>query len=245
MVAVFEGGWTMRTIVTLGATLGATLGLPLAGLLLLSACQRATSTSTPSIPQTSSITTASTNSNAVQPTVPGKSIAGETARIDACALLTSSEIADIQKESVKELKLSGTSDSGFDISQCFYTLPTFANSVSLKVTQKSISSGAHDPREFWRATFHEDERRNEDDRERVREQARERFESEDEESAPPLPVTGIGDEAFWMGDQVGGALYVLKGNNYLRISVGGAGDRKAKIEKSTALAKKALDRLGS
>jgi hypothetical protein len=42
---------------------------------------------------------------------------------------------------------------------------------------------------------------------------------------------------------VGGALYVLKGNNYIRISVGGAGDQADKIRKSKALAQSILGRL--
>jgi hypothetical protein len=56
-------------------------------------------------------------------------------------------------------------------------------------------------------------------------------------------VEGIGDEAFWTGNRVGGALFVLKGNAYLRISVGGAGDQAAKIEKSKTLAASALKQL--
>ena len=60
-----------------------------------------------------------------------------------------------------------------------------------------------------------------------------------------MRVAGIGDDAYWMGDQVGGALYVLKGHNYVRISVGGAGDRNTKIKKSTSLAQKVIDRLSS
>jgi hypothetical protein len=162
-------------------------------------------------------------------------------------LLTNAEIAAVQKDTVTGTKLSGAPDGGFDISQCFFTLQSFANSVSLKVTQKREGDGARDPREFWRDAFHESERDKGDnrDRESARKKAREKLDREDEEkeSAPPLRVNGVGDEAFWMGDQVGGALYVLKGNNYLRISVGGAGDRNAKIKKSTELAQKALGRL--
>jgi hypothetical protein len=42
---------------------------------------------------------------------------------------------------------------------------------------------------------------------------------------------------------VGGALYVLKGSTYLRVSVGGAGDQQSKINKSKALARLVLKRL--
>jgi hypothetical protein len=42
---------------------------------------------------------------------------------------------------------------------------------------------------------------------------------------------------------VGGALYVLKGNSYIRISVGGAGDQTQKMEKSKTLAESVLKHL--
>jgi hypothetical protein len=40
-----------------------------------------------------------------------------------------------------------------------------------------------------------------------------------------------------------GALYVLKGNTFVRISVGGVREEPARIEKSVALARLALKRL--
>jgi hypothetical protein len=53
----------------------------------------------------------------------------------------------------------------------------------------------------------------------------------------------VGDEAFWSASSVGGALYVLKGDRYLRISVGGAGNAETKLKKSKTLALNALRRL--
>jgi hypothetical protein len=158
-------------------------------------------------------------------------------RTDACALLSSSEIESVQKEAVKETKLTGSAAGGFVVSQCFYTLPTFTNSISLQVTQRGEGATARDPREFWRDTFHS-ERDGEKDREKAGKK-----EEEEEGSPPPRKVTGVGDEAFWTGSRVGGALYVLKGNNYLRISVGGAGDQTEKIRKSKDFALKAISRL--
>ena len=58
-----------------------------------------------------------------------------------------------------------------------------------------------------------------------------------------MKIDGLGDEAFWTGTRVGGALYVLKGNCYIRISVGGAGSPEQKIEKSKTLAADVLKRL--
>src|SRR3982074_972294 len=57
-------------------------------------------------------------------------------KIDACALLNSKEIQSIQGETLKEAKTSGRSEGGFAISQCFFTLPTSTNSISLLVAQR-------------------------------------------------------------------------------------------------------------
>ncbi len=56
-------------------------------------------------------------------------------------------------------------------------------------------------------------------------------------------MTGIGDEAFWVGDHGVATLHVLKGDAFLRISVGGGGDESTRIEKTKTLARKALKRL--
>jgi hypothetical protein len=159
-------------------------------------------------------------------------------KVDACAMLTSKEIESIQSEPLKETKLSGTSAGGFNVSQCFFTLPTFTNSISLSVTQRGDGPGARDPKEFWKDTFH---RKKDLKKGGEREKGREL--EEEEKSAPPKKITGIGEEAFWVGSRVAGALYVLKGHSYVRISVGGAGDEKSKIGKSKALAKKVINRL--
>ena len=173
------------------------------------------------------------------------------AKVDACALLTSPEIQSVQGEPLKETKASGSTEKGFVVSQCFFTLPTFNNSISLVVTQKGEGAGARDPKEFWEATFDkesEGEKEKEHDKqsakEREKEKARGKGREEEEEEAPPAQrITGVGDEAFWTGSRVGGALYVLKGSAYLRVSIGGAGDQQSKINKSKALARLALKRL--
>jgi hypothetical protein len=172
-------------------------------------------------------------------------------KIDACALLTGDEIRSVQGETLKETKASGSAESGFNVSQCFFSLPTFNNSISLVVTQKGDGAGARDPREFWEATFDkesEGEREKEHDKKSEKEREKEKAkgknrEEEEEEAAPPQKIAGVGDEAFWTGSRVGGALYVLKGSSYLRVSVGGAGSQQSKINKSKALARMALKRL--
>jgi hypothetical protein len=159
-------------------------------------------------------------------------------KLDACAMLTSEEIQSIQGEALKEAKLSESSGNGLRVSQCFFSLPTFTNSISLAITQKADGPGARDPKQFWKDTFHSGKQRNNDgDRERDREK------EEGEESRPPQKISGIGDEAFWMASRAAGILYVLKDSSYIRISIGGGGDRQTKIGKSKALARKVIDRL--
>jgi hypothetical protein len=191
--------------------------------------------------QASSPAVASTSPVSQAGTAPADA-AGVKPKLDACALLTSQEIESVQGEAIKETKLSGQATGGFSMSQCFYALPTFTNSVSLLVAQRGEGAGSHDPKEFWRDTFHEDKAGKKDKGDREKERDKKRSEQE-EEGAPPLKVAGVGDEAYWTGSRVGGALYVLKGNSYVRISIGGPADQAAKIKKSKALAQKAIARL--
>src|SRR2546425_66378 len=148
---------------------------------------------------------------------------------DACKLIAPSEIQDVQGEAVLEAKSSESKTGGFAIAQCYYALPTQSNSVSLEVTRLDPGQSAPaGPRDRWKKLFHGD-----GDQEG------------EKESGKPQPVSGVGDEAFWSGNPMVGALYVLKDNSYLRISIGGAEDASVKIRKTKALAQKALKRLSS
>jgi hypothetical protein len=53
----------------------------------------------------------------------------------------------------------------------------------------------------------------------------------------------VGEEAYWVGGPVVGALYILRGDTFLRISVGGVREESRRIEKSIALARAALKRM--
>ncbi len=150
-------------------------------------------------------------------------------RSDACTLLSSEEIEAVQGEPLKEAKLTSRSDGKLITSQCFYSLPTFSNSISLAVTERADAQGDRDPKEYWKEIFDSD-------------RTEENEEGEEKEAAP-LRVEGIGDEAFWSGSRVGGALYVLKNDKYLRVSIGGSDDQETKIKKLKALAVKAIARL--
>lgn len=144
----------------------------------------------------------------------------------ACTLLTKEEIQAVQGETFKNTKPSQRIAAGLTISQCYFELPIAANSVVLTVTRKA--EGGREPSQSWQDIFH-GERRSERE--------------EEGGGKEPQRIDGLGEEAFWTGTRVGGALFVLKGNCYIRISVGGAGDQAQKIEKSKALAESVLKRL--
>ena len=184
---------------------------------------------------TASETTAPAASPAAQQSAsaPTPVVASAKPKLDACALLTADEIKTIQGEAATDTKLSGQSSGGFSLSQCFFTLPTFENSISLMVAHRGEGNDAREPKDFWRSNFHDKPRRREPEK---------KAEEEKEESGPPEKVSGLGDEAFWLGNRVTGALYVLKGNSYMRISIGGPAD-KAGRKRSRMLAEKAVARL--
>lgn len=153
-------------------------------------------------------------------------------KVNACSLLTSDEIKSVQGEPLKEPKGSASSVNGLVSSQCYFGLPTASNSISLTLTGRGEGGDAGSPKEYWDKAFHRESK----------EEEKERGE-ENEKARPPKKIDGVGDEAYWSGNRVGGALYVLKGDNIIRISVGGAGDEAAKIDKSKKLAQMVLKRL--
>jgi hypothetical protein len=147
--------------------------------------------------------------------------------LDACGLLQPKEIAAIQGEAPKDTKASVRAEGALQISECVFALPTYSKSVSLQVT-KGENDGA---RQRWKQLFHSEN------------QAGGRAEAEEKEQLKPEPVPGVGEEAFWVPVRPAGALYVLRKNAFLRISIGGSESREAKIQRCKKLASKALRRL--
>jgi hypothetical protein len=143
------------------------------------------------------------------------------AAADACALVTAKEIEAVQRERPQVSKPTSQSAGELNVRQCFYQLPTFEKSVSLEVTS---GPGA---KAYWQKAFHEKHLEEEE------EEAKER----------PERVKGLGEEAFWTGSARLGGLYVLKKGSILRLSIGGAESKDAKLEKLRALARSALKRL--
>src|SRR2546425_3226229 len=76
---------------------------------------------------------------------------------DACKLIASSEIEAVQGEAVLDAKSSERKTGGFAIAQCYYTLPSHTNSVSLEVTRPHPEQGTPSgPRDRWEKLFYGD-----------------------------------------------------------------------------------------
>ena len=192
-------------------------------------------------------TTTQLSSDSPAAASPANQQSGE-AYFDVCGLIKKEQIEAVMGSPIKETKSSGRSDGSFRVSQCFYTATEFSKSVSLAVTENDPNSPAkRSPKEFWEETFGRyqgEVKESESDKEK-KESLREerRGKGEKEESTPPKKIAGIGDEAFWTSNRFGGALYVLKKDVFIRISVGGPDKEETKIDKSKALGQKALERL--
>ena len=162
---------------------------------------------------------------------------------DACILLTSAEIEAVQGELVKETKAGVQSNGEMLISECLFRTTKFAKSVSLALaTRSSTKPSALAPRQFWQKQFHV--RDMEEDEIHAAGQGTKKPKPEDEaEARKPRRIEGLGDEAYWVGTPITGALYVLQGDNFVRISVGGVHEESVRIEKSKVLARAVVKRL--
>ena len=166
-------------------------------------------------------------------------------KVDACSLLTRADIAAVQADSVRESRASEQRGGDLRLLQCFYTTTTFAKSVSLvvAVADQGATSG---PAEYWEKQFSSTEEREESKRSESPEvKPAARDEDEEREGGPPLRVSGVGEEAYWVGNNFSSSLYVLAGDKFLRVSIGGNEDREVKLRKSKELVTRALRRLSS
>jgi hypothetical protein len=114
--------------------------------------------------------------------------------------------------------------------------PNRSVSVQLFVRDPEASSSLT-PREYWQKQFGAIE---------SGKKAKELPASESqetEEQSESRPIAGVGEQAWWTGNPIAGALYVLQGDRFLRISVGGVREEKTRIERSKALAVLVLKRL--
>lgn len=159
------------------------------------------------------------------------------APIDACGLLSPAAILKVSGEEVTNAKPSSQIAGAVRHAQCFYSLRTFTNSISLTLTGPA-SADRQAARELWQRWFHHDP---EGAQEHDRDERKPATEAE-EAGGHATPVSGIGDEAFWVPSFVGN-LYVRKGSQFLRISLGGKMTDAERQSKAKALAAAAIGRL--
>ena len=146
----------------------------------------------------------------------------------ACGLIDKSEIESLQGAQMRGSEPSTGTEAGMVFSDCYYTVISSDGSKNLSVhlrvlrdDPQSAAGGAL--RRFWEDRF--------------------RGAKEKKKAEKPRAVGGVGGEAFWLGNNVMGALYVLAKDRVVRVSVGGAEEVDAKVEKSRRLAEKAIQRL--
>jgi len=157
---------------------------------------------------------------------------------DACSLVSKEEVESVQQASVNDAKSSERSDGTFRISQCLYAAAEFSKSVNLALIQVDPNQPSkRTPKDFWEEKFGAYEGRSSDSSTSLG------MTEESEKGPPPKKITGLGDEAFWVSNRFGGILYILKGNAFISIGIGGTDGEEAKLEKSKVLAQKALQRL--
>ena len=153
---------------------------------------------------------------------------------DVCRLITTEEIGAIQGSSVQEPKGSTRSENGLRVSQCFYTATEFSKSVNLALVQRDAEHASRrSPKDFWKEKFDPYEN----------EEPQKDSDGEKEKGPPPKKIASLGDEAYWASNRFGGTLYVLKGDAFISIGLGGTDDEENKLEKSKVIAQKALQRL--
>ena len=153
---------------------------------------------------------------------------------NVCQLITTEEIGAVQGSPIKEPQGSTRSENGFRVSQCFYTAAEFSKSVNLALVQRDPDhSSGRSPKDFWKEKFDPYEN----------EEPQKDSDGEKEKGPPPKKIASLGDEAYWASNRFGGTLYVLKGDAFISVGLGGTDDEDTKLKKSKALAQKALQRL--
>jgi hypothetical protein len=159
---------------------------------------------------------------------------------DACSLLTAEEVQAVQSDSLKETKPSRYTSGGMLVSQCFFATRTSANSVTLLLASPAVSPG-DSPRDVWRKRFEAEEMGG--DRSPTGKSSEK---NRDRESKPLAQrVEGLGEQAYWTPNAVGGALYVLQGNRFIRVSVGGVADQRLRLARCKTLALAVLRHLAA
>ena len=144
---------------------------------------------------------------------------------NACQVLSARDVAAVQGARFKSTKLKENATREVQVSQCLYAMPRLSDSVSVDLIRGKT-------RAFWKQHFAG-----------VRDEQLASAKPRHEREARAVPVAGVGDAAVWSGNRLAGALYVMKGETIVRVSVGGDAPQEQKIEKAKKLATRALRRL--
>jgi hypothetical protein len=151
--------------------------------------------------------------------------------LDPCSVVSPEEIASIFGRRISgEPKKLEAGEGGFRVAQCRVALQDDAGMLDIRIVQKGAGAEARDPRDAWKESF-----------------APEKLEQAKGEAHRPkwIPeeVRGIGEGAFWRGDNKEGSLYALKGNAYVRITLSSRDDKNEKLRKCSAVASAVLKHL--
>lgn len=166
------------------------------------------------------------------------------AKIDACTLATQQEVGAIQGAKMLEPKSSEGDANDFLLSQCYYGSAEPDKSVTVGLMQrKPTDPGMRTITQFWHETFDHIARTEDGEVTGKKREEDKSGDNKEHEGVRPQKIEGIGEESYWLGNPMGGILYVLKKDQMLRISFGGPGTADDKLAKSKALAQKALNRL--
>lgn len=181
-------------------------------------------------------------------------------RSATCLLISDEEMKAAQGESPTDAQGSEHTAEGVSMSQCFFRLPSFDKSVNLEV----VSGGQGALREYWRKRFHPDaveareqlRRRDEEAKLRREEELKRereaggmreggrRKKNREEEHWRPERVAGLGEEAYWSGNQKMWTLAVLSRERVVRVALAGGPDIQAdNLKRATELARAVLKRL--
>jgi hypothetical protein len=149
-----------------------------------------------------------------------------------CSLLAPADILAVQKAAVVSQKESAADGKTVEIRRCYYETDPNSRSVSLEWTRDRVPEGA---RRQWDRLFHpeRDEHRDEAEKE-------EKGEREERRAASTGPVSGVGEEAYWVPSRASGAVYAFASHAFVRVSVGGEGTDAEKKARATALARSAI-----
>lgn len=134
----------------------------------------------------------------------------------ACALISGNEVAAARDDRITRQQQTSTTRGPFVVSRCFYQAADFHNSVGLEL----VAGSRETTRALWTQRFLE-------------------FEADGIERTAPQRVTGLGDDAWWTDNGRFASLYVLLGDRYLAVDLGG-GNQENRLEVARRLAISAL-----